>query len=42
MRGRNFIDDSWTVEMMVRQTDDLYQRLLQEKGIAPRHAASEG
>lgn len=31
-RGRDLIDDSWTVENMVRQTDDLYQRLLRAHG----------
>jgi hypothetical protein len=42
VRGKNLIDDSWTVETMVQQTDDLYQRLLGERGIARRHAASKG
>jgi glycosyltransferase involved in cell wall biosynthesis len=32
-RGRDFVDDSWTVESMVRQTDGLYQRLLRAHGM---------
>jgi glycosyltransferase involved in cell wall biosynthesis len=31
--GKTLIDDSWSVETMVRQTDALYQRLLHEYGI---------
>lgn len=34
LRGRELVDDSWSVEAMVQQTDALYQRLLRERGIA--------
>jgi glycosyltransferase involved in cell wall biosynthesis len=33
MKGKDIIGDSWSVETMVQQTEDLYQRLLRERGM---------